>query len=77
MRFPLTRTYNTELLIKIVPLSLFPLYLVWLVPPVASTVSLCVFYFCRLIGKLTAFLQLQAFSFRNPTSSTSVERMRD
>jgi hypothetical protein len=26
-------------------------------------VSLCAFYFCRLIGKLTAFLQLQEFSF--------------
>jgi hypothetical protein len=36
----------------------------------ASTVSLCSFYFCRLIGKLTAFLQLQEFSLRNPPFTT-------
>jgi hypothetical protein len=30
-------------------------------------VNLCAFYFYKLIGKLTAFLQLQEFNFRNPT----------
>jgi hypothetical protein len=35
-------------------------------------VNLCVFYFYKLIGKLTAFVQLQQeFSLRNPTSSSS------
>ncbi len=37
----------------------------------AYTVSLCAFYFCRLIGKLTDFLPLQEFSLRNPTTSIS------
>jgi hypothetical protein len=31
-------------------------------------VNLCAFYFYKLIGKLTAFLQLQVFSFAQPTS---------
>ncbi len=40
----------------------------------ASTVSLCSFYFCRLIGNLTAFLQLQEFSLRNPPFTTVARR---
>jgi hypothetical protein len=31
---------------------------------------LCSFYFYKLIGKLTIFLQLQDFSFRNPSSTS-------
>jgi hypothetical protein len=37
-------------------------------PPIPSTsyiVNLCDFYFYRLVGKLTAFLQLQELSLRN------------
>ena len=45
-----------------VPLTLFPLCLLLLVRLGACTVNLCAFYFYRLIGKLTAFLQLQEFS---------------
>ena len=40
------------------------------------TVTLCAFYFYKLIGKLTAFLQLQELILRNMTvsSSTSVSQ---
>jgi hypothetical protein len=39
-------------------------------------VNLCAFYFYKLIGKLTAFLQLQEFSLRNiiVASSTTAAR---
>ncbi len=55
---------------------LFPLCLLMLVRLEGYIVTLCVFYFYKLIGKLTAFLQLQEFSLRNMTvdSSTSVAR---
>jgi len=43
MRLPLTKSSN----IIIVPLRLFPLCLLLLVPLVACTVSLCSFYFCK------------------------------
>ena len=47
------------------------------VRPVTVIVNLSDFYSDRLIGKLTAFLQLQEFSQRNPTvtSSTSAARL--
>jgi hypothetical protein len=66
----LTKLSDTVPTIIIVPLMLFPLCLLLLVRLDASTVSLCSFYFCRLIGKLTAFLQLQEFSLRNPPFTT-------
>jgi hypothetical protein len=69
MRLLLTRTYNTVLVIKSsLNISLHPLLLVLPVRevPDAYTVNLCVFYFYRVIGKLTAFFHLQEFSLCNP-----------
>ncbi len=62
MRLLLTKSYNAVLTIMIVHLTLFPLCLLLLVRLGVYTVNLCSFYFYRLIGKLTAFLQLQEFS---------------
>jgi hypothetical protein len=59
MRLLLTKSFNTVLTIIIVPLTLFPLGL--LVRLGVYTVNLCAFYSCRLIGKLTAFFQLEDF----------------
>ncbi len=50
---------------------LSPLCLLLLVRPGDYIVTLCVFYFYKLIGKLTAFLQLQEFSLRNMTMVSS------
>jgi hypothetical protein len=51
MKRLLTR-YVTSVLSKVsVPLTLFLSCLLLLAPLAASTVSLCEFYFCRLIGK--------------------------
>ena len=61
---------NTTLTIIIVPLTLNPLCLLLQLRLGVYTVNLCAFYFCRLIGKLTAFLQLQEFSLHNPTGAT-------
>ena len=52
MRILLTKYSNTVPTIIIVHLMLFPLCLLFLVLLDVSTVSLCVFYFCGLIGKL-------------------------
>jgi hypothetical protein len=62
MRLLLTKSYNTVLIIIIVHLTLPPLCLLLLVRLGACTAKLCAFYFYRLIGKLTAFLQLEEFS---------------
>ena len=65
MRLTLTKyEHNTQTII-IVPLTLSPLCLLLLVRLVGYTENLCASYFDKLIGKLTAFLQLQEFSFRN------------
>ncbi len=55
---------------------LSPLCLILLVRPGDYIVTLCAFFFYKLIGKLTAFLQLQEFSLRNMTmvSSTTAAR---
>ncbi len=50
-------------------------------PAIASTsggyiVTLCAFYFYKLIGKLTAFWQLQEFSLRNMTVASSTTAAR-
>jgi hypothetical protein len=51
MKLLLTRYVTTVLIIITVPLTLFLSCLLLLAPLAASTVSLCAFYFCRLIGK--------------------------
>ena len=70
MRLPLTRSENIALTIIIIHLTLS----IWcrLVSLGGYIVNLSTFIvtgnwplFCRLIGKLTAFLQLQEFSLRN------------
>ncbi len=78
MKMLLTKYANTAQTIIIVPLTLSPLYLLLLVHLGVYIVNLCAFYFYRLIGKLTAFLQLQEFSLRKQTpvtSSTSAARL--
>ena len=57
-----TKSYKTVLITINVPITLFPLSLLFLVRLVGYTANLCVFYFDRLIGKLTAFLQIQEFN---------------
>jgi hypothetical protein len=71
MRLPLTKYANTALTVIIVPITLPPLCLLLLVRLGLYVAKLCAFYFCRLIGKLTAFLQLQEFRLRNPTVVSS------
>ena len=51
MSLLLTKSYNTVLIIIIVPLILSSLFLLLLVRLDVSTVNLCDFYFYRLIGK--------------------------
>ena len=72
MRLLLTKSYNTVLIIIIVPLMLSPLCQLSLVRLGVSTVNLCDFYFYRIIGKLTAFLELLEFSKCKPTSTSTV-----
>ncbi len=66
---------NTVLTIVIVRLELFLWCLLLIVSRVSSTVSLCSFYFCRLIGKLTVFFQLQKVKLQNPPSTSVCRRM--
>jgi hypothetical protein len=56
MRLPLTRLENIALTIIAIPLTLSPLCRLFLVRPGGYMVTLCVFYFYKLIGKLTTFL---------------------
>ncbi len=76
MRLPPTNYEHTVQTIIIVPLTLSPLCLLLLVRQGVYTVNLRAFCFHKLIGKLTAFLQLQEFSLRNlpVDSSTSAAR---
>ena len=63
MRLSLTKLDNIVLIIITTPLiMLSPLCLILLVRLGGYKVNLCVFYFYKLIGKLTASLQLQEFS---------------
>jgi hypothetical protein len=62
MRLLLTKYDQTVQTIIIVPLMLSPLCQLLLVRLGGYIVKLCAFYFYKLIGKLTAFLQLQEFS---------------
>jgi hypothetical protein len=66
-----TTLENIVLTIITIPLTLSPLCLLLLVRLRGCIVNLCTFYFYKLIGKLTAFLQLQEFSLRNPTVSSN------
>ena len=52
---------NIALIIITIPLMLSPLCLLLLVRLGGYTVNLCVFYFYKLIGKLTASLKFQEF----------------
>ena len=54
------------------PSHVISLRLILLVRLDVYTVNLCVFYLYRFIGKLTAFLQFQEFSWRKPTSTSDV-----
>ena len=69
MRLPLTRLENITLTIRISPLTISPLCL--LVRLGDYIVNLCVFYFYKLITKLTVSFQLQEFSLSNITVSVS------
>ena len=61
MTLPLTKLENIELIIITIPLMLSPLCLLLSVRLEGYTVNLCVFYFYKLIGKLTASLKIQEF----------------
>ena len=78
MRLLLTKVENIALTIIItIRLIIYPLCLLSLVRLGGYIVKLCDFYFYKLIGKLTAFLQLQEFSLRNlpvPSSTTAARR---
>jgi hypothetical protein len=77
MRLLLTRSESIELTTTITLLTLYRLFLLLLVRLGSYIVNLSDFYSYRLIGKLTAFLQLQEFSLHKPTvtSSTSTARL--
>ena len=55
MRLPLTKLENIALIIITIPLTLSPLLLLLLFRLGGYTVNLCVFYFYKIIGKLTVF----------------------
>ncbi len=77
MRLLLTKLENIVLTIITIHLMPSPLCLLLLVRPGGYILNLCDFYFYKLIGKLTAFLQLQEFSLRNQTvdsSTTAAQR---
>ena len=76
MRRPLTRSESIELTITIGLLTQYHLYLLLLVRLGGYIGNLYAFYSYRLIGKLTAFLQLQEFSLRNLTVDTSTSAAR-
>jgi hypothetical protein len=74
MSLLLTKYDHTVQTIIIVPLTLSPSCLLLLVRLGGYIVNLCAFYFYKLIGKLTAFLQLQEFSLRNVPVASSIPR---
>jgi hypothetical protein len=77
MKLLLTRSENIVLTIIIIRLQLSRLCRLLLVHQADYIVNLSGFYFYRLIGKLTAFLQLQEFSQYNLIVgiSTSADRL--
>ncbi len=76
MRPLLTNLENIALTIITFHLMLSPLCLLLLVRLGGYIVNLCDFYFYKLIGKLTAFLQLQEFSLRIQTVDFSTTAAR-
>ena len=71
MKLLITKLENIALIIMTFRLILYPSYLLLLVRLGGYIVNLCDFYSYKLIGKLTAFLQLQEFSLRNMTVNNS------
>ena len=71
MRLLLTKLEKIALIIITIPLPRSPLCLLLLVRLGGYTVNLYVFYFYKVIGKLTVLLQLQEFSLHNMTVSSS------
>ena len=67
---------NIALTKTITLLTLYHLCLLLLVRLGGYIVNLSDFYSYRLIGKLTAFLQLQEFSLRKPTVTSSTSTVR-
>jgi hypothetical protein len=67
MRLPLSRLENIDLTRTTIPLTLSPC-LVLLVRLGDCIVNLFVFYFYKIIGELTVFLQLQEFNVCNMTT---------
>ncbi len=65
MRLTLTKNINTSQTIIFVPLTLSPLCLLFLIRLGVYIVNLCVFYFVRLVEKLTVFLEIQDFRLCN------------
>ena len=76
MRLSLTKYDSIELIIIIVPLPLSPLCLLFLLRLGAYTANLCVFYFYKLIGKLTPFLQLPGVHLPQSTTSGQFHHRR-
>ena len=62
MSLPMTKLENIALIIITTPPLPSLLCLLLLAGPGGYTVNLCAFYFYKLIGKVTASLQLQEFS---------------
>jgi hypothetical protein len=67
MKLLITKLENIALTIITILLILYPSYLLLLVRLGDYIVNLCAFYSYKLIGKLTAFLQLQEFNLCKPT----------
>jgi hypothetical protein len=67
----MTKYGNIDLITTLSLLTLHHLYLSLLVRLGGYIVNLSDFYSYRLIGKLTAFLQLQEFSLHNLTVTSS------
>ena len=71
MKLLLTKLENIALTIITILLTLYPSCLILLVRVGDYIVNLCDFYSYKLIGQPTAFLQLQEFSLRNMTVTSS------
>ncbi len=76
MRLLVTKLENIVVTIITMNPIISPWILILLVRLGGYIVNLCDFYFYKIIGKLTGFLQIQEFSLRNQTvdSSTTVAR---
>ena len=71
MRLPVIKYGNITLTIITTPLKQYPSYRRLLVPLGGYIVKSLDYYSYRLIGKLTAFLNLQEFNFLNLTVECS------